>query len=77
MKLEVEHTDTFGGEANYSWVVRKTIEVPDGASDRVIVAKAKAAVGMTGVRCKRQDIGDMIQLDPQGYLQRIFITFQQ
>lgn len=24
----VEHTDTFAGEANYSWVVRKSFEAP-------------------------------------------------
>lgn len=25
----VEYTDTFGGEANYSWVERRTITVPE------------------------------------------------
>ena len=28
-KYSVEYTDTFGGEANYSWVKRETIEVPE------------------------------------------------
>lgn len=26
MKVNIEVTDTFGGEANYSWVNRKTYE---------------------------------------------------
>lgn len=28
-KFSVEYTDTFGGEANYAWVKRATITVPD------------------------------------------------
>ena len=31
--LDVEYTDTFGGEANYCWVDRKQLELPDGLSD--------------------------------------------
>jgi hypothetical protein len=30
MKYAVEYTDTFAGEANYSWVRRAIIEAPAG-----------------------------------------------
>ncbi len=62
----VEYTDTFGGEANYSWVRRSVIHMPelthygyDGSTNyaksnriyqRELVKRAKAAVGLTGVR---------------------------
>ena len=40
-KVTFEHTDTFGGEANYSWVKRGTLDIPEGTSDRGIVTKVK------------------------------------
>lgn len=62
----VEYTDTFGGEANYSWVQRHTVTMPelthygyDGGHGytranrtymRELMKKAKAACGLTGVR---------------------------
>jgi len=54
---DVEVTDTFGGEPNYSWVKRFTISesaVPDEWSkklQRALVRKAKALAGWTGMRC--------------------------
>ena len=57
----VEYTDTYGGEANYCWVKRATVSVPeltaygyDGGSgyaaankraNVVLMRKAKAAMG--------------------------------
>lgn len=32
MRWHIEVTDTFGGEANYSWVIRFYTEIPDTAS---------------------------------------------
>lgn len=73
MKYQVEVTDTFGGEANYCWVIRKEIEVND-VSDLALVRRAKAAVVYTGIKCRRDDMGEMIVLRPVGLLQIIFIT---
>ena len=73
MRIQVEHTDTFGGEANYSWVNRVEFTVPDEASDLQIVRRAKAELGLTGVACKRNDLGDAIELRPIGYAQVVFI----
>ena len=61
-----ELTDVFGGEANYSWVRRVEFSAPAGASQRVVVAAGKAALGLTGVRCETVDCGDWYQLRPVG-----------
>lgn len=76
MKIRVEYTDTFGGEANYSWVVRKEFEVPASASDLQIVRHAKKLLGLNGVRCTREDWGDMLVLYPHGSCTVVFITFE-
>ncbi len=89
----VELTDTFGGEANYSWVKRATITVPelthygyDGSSNyskankiarRELMKKAKAAVGYTGVRGKTYEHGDMIEFRPYGMCVVMFVTFSE
>jgi hypothetical protein len=92
-KYEIELTDTFGGEANYCWVKRATVHVPElthygytGSTDgsyakankvakRELMRKAKAAVGLTGVRGKTYNYGDMIEFRPYGLLQVMFVTF--
>jgi len=74
MKITAEYTDTFAGEANYAWVRRRTVDVPDNASDRMIVRRAKAALGLAGVRCRRTDIGETIELRPVGSCTVVFIT---
>lgn len=37
MLWSVELTDTFAGAANYGWVRRDQLELPDTATDRQIV----------------------------------------
>jgi hypothetical protein len=66
MRWNLELTDTFGGEANYCWCRRETIELPDTATDRQIITAAKAALGLTGVRCRRFDHGEGFELRPIG-----------
>lgn len=68
-----EMTDTFAGEANYSWVTRREFEAASDATDRQLVTRAKKALGLTGVRCHRQMYGDEITLDVAGACIRIFI----
>jgi hypothetical protein len=88
----VEYTDTFGGEANYSWVKRAVISVPElthygytGSTDgsyakanraqrREIMRKAKAAVGLTGVRGTTEEIGEQIEFRPYGSCTVLFVT---
>ena len=87
----IEITDTFAGEANYSWVKRDTITMPeitvfgyDGAQGyakanqrfrRQLVRKAKAIAGWTGARCKTYDHGDMIEIRPRGACLVAFVTY--
>ena len=67
----VEYTDTYAGESNYSWVRRHTITAK---SDRAAIRAAKAAVGLTGTRCRKANYGDMIDLRPVGCCTVLFIT---
>jgi hypothetical protein len=73
MNFEAEYTDTFSGEANYSWVRRALFNVNEGVSDRSLVREAKRRLGLTGVRCYREEIGDMIKLVPVGTCTVLFI----
>lgn len=72
--FDVEHTDTYGRNANYCWVTRKKLTLPAGATNHQITIAAKAALGMTGVRCDREEHGETIVLWPRGICQVIFIT---
>lgn len=90
---QIEITDTFSGEANYSWVKRDTFTMPelthygyDGATNyvkanktykRELMKKAKALAGWTGVRCKVEDYGDMIRIEPQGACMVAFVNFSE
>jgi hypothetical protein len=93
-KYNVEYTDTFGGEANYSWVKRKTIYMPEmthygytGSTDgsypralkkynREMMRRAKAAMGLTGIRGKTFHHGDMTEFRPYGMCTVMFIHFE-
>lgn len=77
MKIQGEFTDTFGGEANYSWVRRCELDVPDNLSDRAIVRRIKAELGLNGARAsRRENHGDLIALwNLGGSLTVLFITF--
>lgn len=81
MVFEYEYTDTFAGEANYCWVKRGTVSVPelthygyDGSSgyrkaakaqERELVKRVKRALGITA-RHKKENYGDMIRLSFPG-----------
>jgi len=69
-----ELTDTFGGEANYSWVKRETFTLSTAATDRQIVAAGKAALGMTGERCRTSSLGEGFELRPIGACAVAFLT---
>lgn len=84
MAWEYEYTDTFGGEANYSWVRRGIIDLPtdDGlpaddieAHMRKLRRKAKAAVGLTGVRGVWEDWGETEAFRPHGMCTVLFVSW--
>ncbi len=90
-KHNVEYTDTFAGEANYCWVKRATITMPelthygyDGGTnytkakrtyERELVKRAKAEMGLTGIRGRTTRYGDEIEFRPYGMASVMFITF--
>jgi hypothetical protein len=73
-KWLVEYTDTFGGQANYSWVNRQTIYMKPEARVRDIMRAAKAAVGLTGVRGVTNDSGDTIEFNPYRMCTILFVV---
>ena len=75
MKIDIELTDTFGGEANYCWVRRYTLATPENISQRALVRRIKKAAGITGVRCNTYDHGGMIAIRPVGVCVVLFATF--
>ena len=90
-KYYVEYTDTFGGVANYSWVARHTVDMPelahygyDGATtyvkanrvyQRELMRRAKATVGLTGARGTTTDYGDTLEFRPYRKATVLFITY--
>ena len=91
MIFSYEYTDTFAGEANYCWVKRGTVSVPElthygydglhgytkanARQSRHIMRKVKAALGLSGVRGKREDGGGTIVWRPYGAATVLFITY--
>lgn len=92
MTYDVEFTDTFAGEANYSWVHRAAVYMPelthygyDGGTNymrankvfrRELMKRAKAEMGLTGVRGTRFDHGDMIEFRPYRSCTVLFVTYR-
>lgn len=66
--VDVEYTDTFGGQANYSWVRRETLTLPVGLSDAAIMRRAKRAMGITGMRGRSFANGDYWEFRPYRHL---------
>jgi hypothetical protein len=61
MQFNAELTDTFCGEANYSWVKRVTFEAPSNAKTSLLVRRAKRALGLMG-RHYVHDYGEEVKL---------------
>ena len=75
MKTYIEVTDTFAGEANYSWVKRYEIDSADTMLKNV--RRALKVSGYTGCRTRKQDYGDTVRLDFVGMCRVMFITFRE
>lgn len=73
--MTIEHTDTFGGEANYCWTRRW--HTAKELTDLQLVRLAKKLTGLTGIRCRREDMGDTIALYPQGICQVVFVSYAE
>lgn len=71
----VEMTDTFAGEANYSWVRRATLRIPADASAREVVRRVKAWADLTGTRGETTQTGDGYVIRPRGACVVVFATY--
>ena len=74
---QVEYTDTFGGEANYSWVRRASFTGPDDMPQREVMRKARALVGLTGVRGTFENQFECFALRPYGSCTVMFVTWRE
>jgi len=73
MRFIVEHTDTFGGEANYGWAHRYTIEADENISDLALVRRAKKLCGLSGQRSATEKWGEDIVIKPTNICHIIFV----
>lgn len=73
-KYSIEMTDTFGGDANYSWLRTTCIDAPADATSQTLIRRAKKALGLAPCRHRTQDYGDMIRLDLRHHPICIFIS---
>ncbi len=70
IKASAEMTDTFGGEANYCWVRRVSIEANTEAG---AIRRVKKELGLNGHRCRKVDFGDSLALYPSGMNVVVFV----
>jgi len=91
-KYDVEYTDTFAGEANYSWVKRATVTMPelthygyDGGTnyakanrvfERELMKRAKAEMGLTGVRGTVERYDDSMTFRPYRSCTVMFVSWR-
>lgn len=75
--IKIEVTDTFSGEANYSWVNRYELDPIENQTDLQLIRRIKKVIGYSGVKCKKFDYGDMITLKPINFCTIVFITFPE
>jgi hypothetical protein len=70
----IEVTDTFGGQANYSWVKRDEFDMPESATDVSIIRRAKEIAGYSGVPHRKEELPDGFALYLRGAHIVIFVT---
>ena len=59
---DIEVTDTFSGQANYSWVYRYAISIPGGISYLALVRRIKSVTGYSGIRGQTYVSGDFVEI---------------
>jgi hypothetical protein len=75
--FDIEYTDTFVGQANYSWVQRSSFTLPKAISDDLIKRIAKEIMGLSGVRGIWEDMADGYVFKPYNSCTILFITFRE
>lgn len=78
-KWSVLYTDRIGPEPKFSWRHTADIFVPDESSSRVIMRKAKAAIGLTGRKGTTHNdgrFGEVLEFRPFKMLTVLFVTYE-
>lgn len=73
--INIEYTDTFCGETNYTWVKRYEITIPEELSDKTIMRMAKELCGLTGVKGTWSECSDTLRFIPRNSNTVLFISF--
>lgn len=73
---KVEYTDTFNGEANYSWVKRAEFAAPANAPNLTLVKRAKALLNLEGLRGKTEFLGYGLRYQPSNACTVLFILWE-
>ena len=73
--LNIEVTDTYAGESNYSWVERYTLEYPKGISKLALMRRIKRLIGWNGTRCNVTDYGEMLDIRPRNACLVCFVNW--
>jgi len=73
--FEFEMTDTFGGQPNYSWVNRYSIQLPSDFADRDLKNFAKELFGLTGVRGEWDGYSDELEFRPHAEPIIVFVSY--
>jgi hypothetical protein len=76
MKIQIEYTDTFSGEANYSWVKRIDVEMSDDATDRMLLRRAKKEMQLSGRQGVVSKSSDCISFKPYRSSTVLFVTWE-
>ena len=74
MLFNIEITDTFGGEANYAWVIREQFMANDDISDDELAQKTLDIIGWKDEPVSIETIGDMIRIMPHDSNLVCFVT---
>lgn len=62
-KYSVEMTDTRHGQPNYSWLRTACIDAPCDATSKMLVRRAKRALGISAPHALLSDSGDLIRIN--------------
>jgi hypothetical protein len=78
MAWKVEVTDTYGGQANYSWVRRYHMEEVSDEKQPSIVRRAKKLAGWTGFKCETMAYnGDTYEVRPRRAAMVMFVSWDE
>lgn len=77
MYIQIELTDTFAGESNYSWVKRYRLEHKPDETDRALMRRVKKTLGWSGIRCAVVNYGEMIDIRPTDAALVAFVTWEE